>query len=149
MLLDYFIMSMFGLGAHKASIKRRNSSRSPAARRRNSIRAALEKDLATTENKTNDEESNLQRHESCHSTQSYNRNYNETVTASKSVPLSSSSISANNNPSPPTNTSASPSKTLSSTSNIRPPSLHHRSPHLQERYHQPLTQSNSITESTR
>ena len=141
-------MSMFGLGAHKASIKRRNS-RSPAARRRNSIRATLEKESGTTENKANDEESNLQKHESCHSTKSYNRNYNETLTACKSVPLSSSYISANNNPSPPTNTSASPSKNLSSTSNIRPPSLHHRSPHLQERYHQPLTQSNSITESTR
>ena len=142
-------MSMFGLGAHKASIKRRNSSRSPAARRRNSIRAAIEKEASAFENKADEEENRLKRHQSCHVPQSNNRNYNETLASRQSLPLGSSSISANNNPSPPTNTSTSPSKTLSSTSNVRPPSIHHRSPHLQERYHQPLTQSNSITESTR
>ena len=145
---------MFGLGAHKASIKRRNSSRSPAARRRNSIRAAIEKEYeekekSALESKTDGDENRLKRNQSCHVPQSTNRNYNEPLTSHQSLPLGSPSRSANNNPPPPANTCTPPSKTLSSTSNVRPPSLHHRSPHLQERYHQPLTQSNSITESTR
>ena len=143
---------MFGLGAHKASIKRRNSSRSPAARRRNSIRATIEKEAQEAialENKADELENRLKRHQSCHVPQSTNRNHNEPLASRQSLPLGSPSISANNNPPLPTNTATSPSKVLSSTSNVRPPSLHHRSPHLQERYHQPLTQSNSITESTR
>ena len=140
-------MSMFGLGAHKT--RRRSISQSPAARRRNSVRAALDKEPVTSDNKSNDEESRLQRHQSCYSPRSTNRNCSETLASYKSTPLNSSTTSANNNPSLPTNTSASQSTTLSSTSNVRPPSLHHRSPHLQQRYHQPLFQSNSITESTR
>ena len=66
---------MFGLGAHKASIKRRNSSRSPAARRRNSIRAAIDKEAGGFENKVDEEENRLKRHQSCHVPQSSNRNH--------------------------------------------------------------------------
>ena len=145
-------MSMFGINAHKST--RRSISRSPAARRRNSIRATIEKEMkesGTPEKKVNSEEQRLQRHQSCHNTRPTNRNDSETSTSyNTGTTLTSSSTSANNNPPPPSNaTSASPSKTLSSSCNVRPPSLHHRSPHLQERYHQTLTQSSSISESTR
>ena len=140
-------MSMFGLGARKPT--RRSMSRSPSARRRNYIREAADRAESNSENKSNDSESHLQRDQSCFSTRTTNLDSSETLTSNKNAALSSSTNSGNGNPSLPNNTSPAPSTTLSSTSNTRPPSLHHRSPHLQQRYHQPLIQSNSTAESTR
>ena len=137
-------MSMFGINAHKAT--RRSISRSPSARRRSSIRAAIEKEFNEAENKKDNEEPLLQRHQSCHGTRPTNSNHNDTNSSYKNEPLGTPSTSATDNPPPSSNSVASPSKALSSS---RPPSLHHRSPQLQQRYHQTLTQSNSIADRTR
>ena len=140
-------MSMFGINAHKAT--RRSISRSPSARRRSSIRAAIEKEFREAENKTDNEEPLLQRHQSCHGTRPTNSNYNDTNSSYKNEPLGTPSTSATDNPPPSSNSVTSPSKALSASSNVRPPSVHHRSPQLQQRYHQTLTQSNSIADRTR
>ena len=141
-------MSMFGIGAHKAH---RRKSLSPSTRRRNSTRIPGNTGNTTSRDKpqTELEESPLQRHQSCYSPRTSNRSYNVTSASSINATDVSSTIPADENPSLPTNSSTPPRATLSSTSNVRPPSLHHRSPHLQQRYHQTLIQSNSITESTR